>query len=65
MKRRFTRSVRYLGYALLTLLVVLLVGVGVLYLHSPGTTAPIVDSAGQPVPGSIVLLESLELNGVK
>ena len=61
MKRRFTRSLRYLGYALLTLLV----GVGVLYLHSPGTTAPIVDSAGQPVPGSIVLLESLELNGVK
>lgn len=59
------RILRYLGYGLLILLVLLLVGVGYIWLHSPGTTAPLVDEKGKPVPNSIAVLEQVELNGTK
>lgn len=65
MNRIVKRSLKIGGYVLLTVVGILLVGIGWLYVHSDGTTAPIVDEKGQPVPGSIASLERIELNGAK
>lgn len=45
----------------LVLLAALAVAIGWL---RPGSTAPIVDARGKPVPGSIAVLEKVKLGGV-
>lgn len=47
------------------LLALLALLVGYLWLNSPGTTAPITDAAGKPLPNSIATLEAIDLNGAK
>lgn len=38
---------------------------GFLWTKSPGTTAPITDAAGKPLPGAIASLEEVSLNGTR
>lgn len=59
------RVLKILGYSFLAVLALLLLGVGYIWLHSPGTTSPIIDEQGRPVPSSIASLEQVELNGTK
>lgn len=65
MNRIVKRTLKLIGYGCLALLLVLLAGIGYVWWHSPGTTAPIVDEQGRPVPNSIASLEEVELNGTK
>jgi len=65
MNRVVKRILRFTGYGLLATGILVLLGIGWLYLYSSGTTAPIVDMQGRPVAGSIASLECIELNGAK
>lgn len=58
-RARIGRAVRRTG-ALVTALALLLLAVGML---RPGTTAPIVTTDGEPVPGSVAELTKVEING--
>lgn len=65
MKRLLKRSLNVVGYLLATLLLLLSVAIGYVWLNSPGTTAPITGADGRPLPNSIASLEKINLNGTK
>lgn len=65
MKTLVVRSLRLTGYVLLACLSLLLTALGWLYWYSDGTTAPITDAQGRPVPNSIASLEPVTLNRTK
>ena len=52
-------------YGILLLLLALLTGMIYLVVISRGTTSPIVDEQGTPIPNSIASLEEIELNGTR
>lgn len=63
MNRIVKRILKAAGYGLLTLIGLLALAVGYVWLYSPGTTAPVTDEHGQPLPNSITELKQVKLNG--
>lgn len=60
--KRIVKQISWLAAGLFGLL---MLGLGFLWLCSPGETAPITDSNGHPLPNSIAELSKLNLNGAQ